>query len=305
MLLKVDLETHYPAVLQGAARHNGGRRFLITVAAVLFIFMAAPNLSGAEDMAAHVAALRKKVPTFTVVEQLPFVVVGDEPAATVELRATGTVKWAVDRLKQDFFAKDPAEIIDIWLFKDKESYDKHTLEIFGDKPTTPYGYYSPRHRALIMNIATGGGTLVHEIVHPYMRANFPECPPWFNEGLGSLYEQCAEKDGHIRGLTNWRLARLQQGIKAGRLLSFERLTTLDTEDFYGEVGGYGSYYGQSRYLCYYLQEKELLVRFYREFVANAKDDPTGFKTLQKVLGEADMVAFQKKWEAWVGTLRFP
>jgi len=28
--------------------------------------------------------------------------------------------------------------------------------------------------------------LVHEIVHPFMRANFPECPAWFNEGLASL-----------------------------------------------------------------------------------------------------------------------
>ena len=25
---------------------------------------------------------------------------------------------------------------------------------------------------------TGGGTLVHEIVHPFLRANFPECPAW-------------------------------------------------------------------------------------------------------------------------------
>ena len=82
-------------------------------------------------------------------------------------------------------------------------------------------------------------------------------------------------------------------------------TALDTADFYGEAGGYSSYYGQSRYLCYYLQEKDLLVRFYREFVANAKDDPTGFKTLKKVLGEPDMAAFQKKWEEYVGTLKFP
>ena len=42
--------------------------------------------------------------------------------------------------------------------------------------TTPYGYYSAAHRALIMNIATGGGTLVHEIVHPFVRANFPQMP---------------------------------------------------------------------------------------------------------------------------------
>ena len=27
-----------------------------------------------------------------------------------------------------------------------------------------------------------------------------------------------------------------------------------------------------------------------------KSDPTGFNTLKRVLGEEDMVAFQKKWE---------
>jgi hypothetical protein len=276
-------------------------------ATCLLLCFAVVSPARAETLDEHMAALRKRIPAsgFTVVQQPPFVVIGDEPEAVVRLRSTTIVKWAVDLLKRDFFAKDPEEIIDVWLFKDKESYDKHVVEIFGDRPTTPFGYYSPKHRALIMNIATGGGTLVHEIVHPYMRANFPDCPPWFNEGMGSLFEQSREMDGHIRGLTNWRLARLQQGIKAGRVLPFEKLTALNTEDFYGEAGGYSSYYGQSRYLCYYLQEKGLLVKYYREFVANAKDDPGGFKTLKKVLGESDMVAFQKKWEEYVMSLAFP
>ena len=48
-----------------------------------------------------------------------------------------------------------------------------------------------------MNISTGGGTLVHEIVHPFIQSNFPNCPSWFNEGLGSLYEQCRERNGKI------------------------------------------------------------------------------------------------------------
>ena len=50
-----------------------------------------------------------------------------------------------------------------------------------------------------MNISTGGGTLVHEIVHPFVAANFPNCPAWFNEGLGSLYEQSGEVNGAIHG----------------------------------------------------------------------------------------------------------
>jgi hypothetical protein len=62
-------------------------------------------------------------------------------------------------------------------------------------------------------------------------------------------------------------------------------------------------YGQARYLCYYLQEKGLLTKFYHDFVANASHDPTGFNTLKRVLREDDMAAFQKRWENFVLALR--
>jgi len=238
---------------------------------------------------------------FSIVIQKPFVVIGDEPRQVVQQHARDTVKWAVDRLKQDFFTKDPNHILDIWLFKDKASYEKHTRLLFTDAPDTPFGYYSPRHKALIMNIATGGGTLVHEIVHPFMEANFPDCPPWLNEGLGSLYEQCGDEDGHIHGFTNWRLPGLQRAIADKRVPSFRTLMELDSSAFYNHDKG--TNYGQARYLCYYLQEQGLLVKFYQEFLARQKEDPSGFKSLQKVLGEADMDAFKIKWEKYVLGLR--
>jgi len=255
------------------------------------------------DYAQHMMQLRKKVPKegFAIVLQRPFVVVGDESPEMVKRRAEQTVKWACDMLKHDYFAKDPAEIRDIWLFKDKASYEKHTREIFGDRPTTPFGYCS--HDALIMNIATGGGTLVHEIVHAFMGSNFPDCPSWFNEGLASLYEQCGEKDGHISGYTNWRLAGLQKALKDGKAPSFKALTHTTTAEFYNEDSG--TNYAQARYLCYYLQEKGLLRKFYQDWTRNCREDPTGYETLKKVLDEKDMDAFQKKWEAFVRELRFP
>ena len=154
-----------------------------------------------------------------------------------------------------------------------------------------------------MNIATGGGTLVHEIVHPFMEANFPECPPWFNEGLGSLYEQCGDEAGHIHGFTNWRLAGLQAAIGNNKVPAFEKLCAMDRTAFYTQDRG--TNYSQSRYLCYYLQQKGLLTKFYKDFTANAKSDPTGYKTLQKILAEEDMPTFQKSWQTWVLTLRFP
>jgi hypothetical protein len=255
------------------------------------------------DFSKHVELLKKKLPSkdFSIVIQKPFVVIGDEPEADIKEHAEHTIKWAVDKLKQDFFTNDPSDILDIWLFRDAASYESNTLLLFGEKPGTPYGYYSNRHKALIMNISTGGGTLVHEIVHPFVEANFPDCPAWLNEGLGSLYEQCGEVEGHIHGFPNWRLPGLQQAIKNGKVPSFKTLTAMSANAFYNEDRG--TNYGQARYLCYYLQEKGLLIKFYREFLAAQKDDPTGFKTLQKTLGESDMDAFKTRWEAYVLALK--
>lgn len=263
---------------------------------------AAADPTAATDFDAHVAQLKKRLPSndFTIVVQAPFVVIGDEPAEAVKQHSEDTVKWAVDKLKQDYFTNDPKEILDIWLFKDSASYEKNARLLFNDKPSTPYGYYSSQHKALIMNISTGGGTLVHEIVHPFMEANFPACPPWLNEGMGSLYEQCGEEDGHIYGYVNWRLPGLQKAIKAGQVPAFKTLMAMDANTFYGD--GTGVNYAQSRYLCYYLQEKKLLVKFYKQFHAHQKTDPSGFQTLKAVLRESDMDQFKRKWERFVSGL---
>jgi hypothetical protein len=258
------------------------------------------------DYAQHIMGLNKLIPDdkFTTVLQQPFVVIGNEDSTTVRSRAVHTVQWAVDKLKADYFKNDPCSIIDIWLFKNDQDYTKYAKEIFSDNPTTPFGYFSSAHNALIMNIATGGGTLVHEMVHPFIAANFPDCPAWFNEGLASLYEQSSEKNGRIVGLTNWRLAGLQQKIKAGKLPSFESLCKTTSSEFYGGTS-YSDNYAQARYLCYYLQENGLLTKFYHEFAANHTADTGGYKTLRNVLGQPDMNDFQKTWQNWVLPLTFP
>jgi hypothetical protein len=256
------------------------------------------------DFAAHVKQLRKKVSSddFTIVISPPFVVIGDDEPAEVRRRVKENVQWTVRMLKKAYFDKEPSEILDIWLFKDKESYEENCKRLFRTTPDTPYGYFSESQHALVMNIATGGGTLVHEIVHPFVAANFPCCPAWFNEGLGSLYEQCGEEDGQIHGYTNWRLPGLQKAIRKGGLPSFKELCSTTSDEFYEE--DCGTNYAQARYLCYYLQEKGLLQEYYRQFHENRKTDPTGYKTLKKVLGRRDMDAFQQEWEAFVLKLRF-
>jgi hypothetical protein len=261
---------------------------------------AAAHPHGPADYAQHVMELKKRLPRgFSIAIARPFVVIGDIGADQVRWRARNTVEWAVSRLKKDYFQKDPDEIIDVWLFANDMSYRKWARALFGDEPDTPFGYYSPQKRALVMNIGLGGGTLVHEIVHPYVRANFPEAPAWLNEGLGSLYEQSMDEQGRIVGRVNWRLPGLQAAIRAGRLPSFAAMTSASDEDFYaGETS-----YAQARYLLYYLQEEGLLARYYRLFFDARRQDPTGLRTLQALLGEREMDGFQRRWEEWVLTLR--
>jgi len=257
------------------------------------------------DLAQAVQRLRPTLPAeFTLRVEPPFVVVGNSEPEMVNLYATDTVRRTVARLRKAYFKRDPDRVITVWLFRDLDSYNRATRREFGKQADTPYGFYSSQRNMMMMNIGLGGGTLVHELVHPYIEANFPNCPAWFNEGLGSLYEQSSTRDGHIIGLTNWRLAGLKRAIKAGKVPSFETLTGTTSHQFYDMDPG--TNYAQARYLLYYLQEQGLLHKYYHRFFRDRETDPTGLKTLRAILGPdgRDMTAFKKKWERYVLGLRF-
>ena len=246
----------------------------------------------------HVMKTKAKIPRgYATRIAGPFFVIGDESPARVE-RYSQTIDWAVGHLKRDFNMREPPDVIDVWLLGDADSYVGNALRLFGKRPTTPYGFFSPEHQALFMNIGTGGGTLVHEVVHPFIAASFPSVPAWFNEGLASLYEAVREQHGQLWGLPNWRLAGLQRDIRAGKLRSFAAMTSDSDARFYASSSGYA----QARYLCLYLQEKGLLHRFYDQFRAGVTADPTGYKTLVRVLGSPDMPRFEKQWQDWVLSL---
>jgi len=252
-----------------------------------------------DPYARHVEAGLLKAPDFTARIEKPWVVFGDGPKGPLDKRVEGTVRWATVLLKKDYFPQDPPEPVDIWLFQDAKSYESHVTAWFDEAPDTPYGFAN--EDGLFMDISTGGGTLVHEMVHPLMEVNFPACPPWFNEGLASLYEAVTEHDGHLQGLLNWRLQGLQHHIQVGDLPSFEVLMAQDADAFYNRDPA--DNYAQSRYLLYYLQEQDKLRPYYKAFHDNVEQDPTGYKTLKRVLEREDMAVFQTEWEAWVLTLK--
>ena len=231
----------------------------------------------------------------------PFVVAGDGGHARVKGVLERTILPARRALSAKFFKTPPEEPILILLFEGEGTYRRLARDWLGDRDVPHYGYFR-RDNVMVMNLATGTGTLVHELVHALIRSDFPVVPSWFNEGMGSLFEQCrfgGEND--IRGLTNWRLPALQNAIREGKLRPLEEM--IEDPAFYGPNQGLN--YAQARYVLLYLQEKGLLEGYYKAFRGSVEDDPTGLITLKKVLNVRKLNDFDAEWRQWVLSLHFP
>lgn len=276
------------------------RSTLVAIASLGLVARIAAAEPSADELAARKAALETRLHGrgFTVVVEPPFVVIGDEAPATVRHHATGILRWSIRLLEAEYFRARPSKLIEIWLFRNERTYRRGAKELFGDDPDTPYGYYSSERDALVMNIGPGAGTLVHEVVHPYIEVNFPAAPAWFNEGLASLYERPVERRGHIWGVPNWRLRGLHRELTHGTLPAMANLLGTSSQGFYGAT--YDAY-AYARYLMQYLQDHGQLTALYTRFAA-ATDDPTGQKALEAVVGEP-LAQFEPRWRAWAAALR--
>ena len=221
-------------------------------------------------------------------------------SATADARET--TRHVVQSMGKHFFTKPIDFPIKVYLFKDKESYEAYNIKRDGEKPSTPYGFYRSSDRTMVMNIATGLGTLSHELVHPLLAQDFPGVPAWFNEGFASLFECFSYgEDDCMKGHVNWRLPNLQKAIAEKKTVPLKELMATTTNAFYDDNRGLN--YAEARYLCLYLQEKHLLQPFYKEFKAGFEKEKTGVAALEKVCGKK-LAELEAEWLPWVGKLRW-
>ena len=212
-----------------------------------------------------------------------------------------TIAGAEECFYNNYFGKKPDELITIFLFRDDNTYRFWAKKLFGDTDLSRFGYYKPSKKTMLMNINTGGGTLVHEMTHAFVRYDFPDIPSWFNEGLGSLYERCSMNNKEILGHTNWRLPELQDAIKDKSYTSLYTLINTNDEEFYGDNTSLN--YAQARYLCQFLQQKNLLKKFYKTFRDNYEKDNTGKKFLEEIT-KMNLSDLDYTFVEWVKTLKY-
>ena len=231
----------------------------------------------------------------------PFVIAGDGGERRLAAYRDRTILAAQKALAASYFDKEPTEPILILLFESAEPYRRLAREWFGREDPPHFGYFMRERRVMLMNVGTGTGTLVHELVHALIAPDFPDVPDWFNEALASLYEQCTIDGETIRGLENWRLPALQSAIREGELRSLREL--IEDANFY-DPEHVGMNYAQGRYLLFCLQEKGLLRDYYKRFRDGVAEDPNGLKTLEALIAPQKLEEFEKDWRQWVLTLRF-
>lgn len=233
----------------------------------------------------------------------PFIIAGDLSTQELDEWYERTIHPASKALWRNYFQKRPDEPIVVLLFNSAESYNHFAQSLFGDEGISIFGYYKPRQRTLVMNISTGGGTLLHELTHALADFDFPHIPDWFNEGLASLHEQArlTDEPPGIEGLINWRLPVLRDAIERERLGSLETLVARD--DFRGVDEGVN--YAQARYFCFYMQQQGVLRDFYREFRENYANDPTGANAVRKVFRGQSWPQLESAFRSWIDTLEAP
>jgi len=211
----------------------------------------------------------------TTIDVPPFRVHGAPGIAAEQARA---IEATAALLRADLFEHDPRPTLDVRLV---------------DPPAE--SRYSIAEHAIVVDRSQAA--VSHFVVHAYVQANLPGCPVWVDEGLAALLEDGVECDGRLHGPLDDRLPALQDDIRAGALPTLEALTSLDHAGFHGERWDVNE--RMARYLCYHLQQTDRLQPFVRALQEVGGEDPTGCAPLRQVIGQDDLVAFQRDWEAWV------
>lgn len=231
----------------------------------------------------------------------PFVLAG--PSAAAIRGAAPFIESVLTAYRNGRYGKSPERAISIYVFPAAATYHAYCRRVYGgNECVSRFGFYQPDERKIIMQ-GGAGGTLSHELSHPFYEADFPDGPTWLNEGIASVFEQpILYPKGEIHGGKNWRLPRLLQALGSPKERSWARIEALfgmPDDTFRGELESL--HYATARYLCQWLDERALLWPFYQAYRDGFASDPTGEKAFRAVVGSSPTDA-TRAWHRWLRAL---
>jgi hypothetical protein len=272
--IRIEAETQ--AALERAGRQNA---------------LAAACADAARDILTSLPASTR------IVIRPPFVIAGDLPEADLARLHDETVRPVTLGLWRAYFDRRPDAPVTIVALGSEASYAAVAAELDGYESSTYAGYTQRGKRRIVVNLATGPGTLAHELSHVLAFFDFPGMPEWFDEGLASLHEDAEfSNDGlTLIGVGNWRSTLLREALGRNQLPALE--SVIRNPEFRGE--GEGLNYAVVRGFCHYLQERGMLSHFYRKFRDGAATDPSGIVTLCELLNVASIGEADRLFRDWL------
>lgn len=194
------------------------------------------------------------------------------------------VRRALAAYFHERFDKRPAKAITVFLFPSAEPYGAYCRKRFNEACMSPYGFFHPEPRFIVMNAGPGLGTLTHELVHPIVETDFPTAPTWLDEGIASLFEApVLPRPREVHGVKNWRHPRLVAAMGSAKekaKVSLPALFGMSDEFFRGTDESLN--YVIARTFCLWLDNRGQLFPFYRAFRDGKANDPTGEKAFAAI-----------------------
>lgn len=246
-----------------------------------------------EQQAARLAR-QLEFQNLTLATAKPFIVVSDLSADSVNEWIQDEVRPALEFWRSWGLTTLPDQPIEVWLLQDRESYERQSRRRFGEPPGTRFGYYLPRQRVIVVNVESGSGTLLHELSHPIVAANFPRCPPWLSEGFASLWEAAEFSGDKLQVRPTRRLEILRTAIRQHTTRPLRQLFQATTDELSADRTGV--LYAQAHALCEYFYRRGELLELMGAIERNADIDSSGYASLERLLAHDDMHFWQKSWE---------
>jgi len=227
----------------------------------------------------------------------PYVLAGDDRPEQLKQLYERVVKPISRALHTSYFDRRPTEPVTILAFSNESAFREYSQQLTVQRRACYSGYYLRGKRQIVVNMATGEGTLAHELTHALSHFDAPDLPEWFDEGLASLHEECEfSADGlRLLGRSNWRLQYLKQPLEDGTLPEMSAL--MMQREFRGSYEAVA--YAHARYFCLYLQHRGLLAHYYRKLKLTVNDDPTGITALKQTLHVDSLDEFDRDFQRWL------
>lgn len=235
---------------------------------------------------------------FLCVRRDNYLVAGDLDPVEYEYLVDGVLDYCSNALLKVYFDRVslPGKTVNIFVFRDYDSYETGVRRFLGMDPISPYGHYGHSQKYIVVNYETGPGTMVHELTHALMSEDFPEAPIWLAEGMASLYEHCRAEGNVLKGDDNWRLPELKTALERGDLTPLPALLAMKPAVFRGQRESLN--YAQARYFCKYLEELGLLSTVYKTFREHHSQDPTGGRFVVRAFGKP-LESVEASWKRWI------